>query len=760
MTKDIKKTMGFSPRLTRRIQQRGTRGNIIKSLAELIKNADDAYDRLELKGEQTSGIIEVAYDHLKVIKGYSIKGFFVRDFGSGMSYETVKSAYYGDENYGSDTSDETRNGAIGVGGKDCFFGMDSCFILTVCDGNITVITIETDPVTGLASEIRTGDDAQSLLEWTNKQLTRGGLESITLNKNQTLAALKIPDERMGMRVDTFIKNLRDFYTLRWILESDIRTIKLVDLTNKNTVNLQHTSITGEVVFDKSITIPHNQIPYDVHFQFNKSEEDLNHNKETGYGIIIQTGRGAILDNSMFIFSSDSAASKFFGKVIIDDWKKLYRDDNTVLTDNREGLDYENSFNKQIKRTILTNLRPLVEKERAKQGDSPELNNEIDNNIQKALNLINQIILKDPDAGLQAEDEPDSILDGLRFGLPSYTFVPEKTRKIKLYFDPGEIPTNSEITLSLNNDDVMINPPSIVQTQSSYDEFTSENKIPFVEIEITGKELVNGKSTITTLKAFFGKLQTETTIYIKSESQLQPKNGFEFKPGKISLFPKIVGGKPKFTERKIKLRIDTNLIVSGTPITISCNDDRITFSPNKLTVTTPPNAGKYLTEEIITVSGEKIGIKAKLVAETLTNNDEVRTATCDIRIEDKEPPKKFFKGYDFDKEGVPNVRSRFVRSEGIVWIHHMSPILKSVFGSDLKRINEDKELDALTLLADTIISRICYEWAKYDVEHDKVASLGTDDVPTEIERIRGQREFKYGLSLFQIIVSGKLQPIER
>ncbi len=140
--------MGFSPRLIRRIQQRGTRGNIIKSLVELIKNADDAYDRLELKGEKTSGVIEVAYDQRNVTKGYSIKGFFVRDFGSGMSYDTAKSAYYGDENYGSDTSGETRNGAIGVGGKDCFFEMENCSILTVHGGSLTVITINTDSKNG------------------------------------------------------------------------------------------------------------------------------------------------------------------------------------------------------------------------------------------------------------------------------------------------------------------------------------------------------------------------------------------------------------------------------------------------------------------------------------------------------------------------------------------------------------------------------------------------------------------------------------
>ncbi len=117
----------------------------------------------------THGTIEVAYDQIKTKKGYSIKGFIIRDFGSGMSYEKVLSSYQSEGNYGSDESDETRNGAIGVGGKDCFFNLDNCFILTVHDGALTVVEIFTDPNTGLASEVFAGDDALKILDFTKTQ---------------------------------------------------------------------------------------------------------------------------------------------------------------------------------------------------------------------------------------------------------------------------------------------------------------------------------------------------------------------------------------------------------------------------------------------------------------------------------------------------------------------------------------------------------------------------------------------------------------
>ena len=47
MTKNGFKPIGFSTRLIKAIQQRGAGENIIKNLAELIKNCDDAYDTLQ-----------------------------------------------------------------------------------------------------------------------------------------------------------------------------------------------------------------------------------------------------------------------------------------------------------------------------------------------------------------------------------------------------------------------------------------------------------------------------------------------------------------------------------------------------------------------------------------------------------------------------------------------------------------------------------------------------------------------------------------
>ena len=176
-----------------------------------------------------------------------------------------------------------------------------------------------------------------------------------------------------------------------------------------------------------------------------------------------------------------------------------------------------------------------------------------------------------------------------------------------------------------------------------------------------------------------------------------------------------------------LVIDTNLIAPGSPIQVKSSDDRLEFKPKVLSVSKSPNLGEYLTEEIITISSEKVGLRIELSAETETTmkqerNEqairETRTSVCRIEVKEKEPPKKFFNGYEFDKEGAPNVRSMFDTDRGLVLIHHKAPILKSVFGAGLERVNKgpQQKPEALTLLADTIIQRVFYEWSKWRIEH--------------------------------------------
>jgi hypothetical protein len=402
-------------------------------------------------------------------------------------------------------------------------------------------------------------------------------------------------------------------------------------------------------------------------------------------------------------------------------------------------------NKVLKNYILTYLKPLIDDEREKQGDNPELDKNLDNHIKKAFNFMNKMIDKKPtNTTPQLFTIPP---DGIEFESGSYVFTEKKVKTVKLYLNPGKVPTNSEISLSLNGDGITINPDSSITSPLSYDSnqdgvIDTKDEVPFVEIEVTGKELVNGKETRTTLKAIFGELEAETEIYIKNETSLYPTNGFAFIPKKTTMVPK--------KDRRIRLVIDTNLIDSGTVINLSCDDDRLKFSPVKITVTSPPNLGKYLTEEIFTLSSNKIGLKTKLTAETTTKNGETRTSVCEIEVKEKEPPKTFFKDYKLDRKGDKRVRSRFKRDEGIIYIHVNAPILKWTFGGEQQHLTENKP-DAVSMLADTIVDRMTLELAKFNVDTGKVDVL--DDEATAIEVQKGDLEFQYGLHLLQTIISG-------
>ena len=241
---------------------------------------------------------------------------------------------------------------------------------------------------------------------------------------------QLPDNTSGARPDKLAEQLRQYYTLRWILESHIRKVKLTDLTNSKTVILKHTPIQGELLFEKTYEIPFNQKPYEVEIQFFKHDGELlnGHHHEQGYGILIQSGRGAILDNQMYGFETDIGATKIFGKIIFNDWKQLYRESRgEILTDNREGLDYRHTVNNALKIHILTNLKPLVDNERAKQSENPQLDQKLDTNIKRAFDMMNKLLKKKPNINLpQQFDTPP---ENIEFGSDSYVIVEKNQRKL-------------------------------------------------------------------------------------------------------------------------------------------------------------------------------------------------------------------------------------------------------------------------------------------------------------------------------------------
>src|SRR5271157_6025987 len=104
------RSLPVSRRYLARIQTRGTRGDIVKSLAELTKNCDDTYYRMEQEGLAPPGRIWVGYWKSSDRKRTVVTRFFVKDEGMGMN----EAGLLGWEKLGE--SEQGINSAIGEGG--------------------------------------------------------------------------------------------------------------------------------------------------------------------------------------------------------------------------------------------------------------------------------------------------------------------------------------------------------------------------------------------------------------------------------------------------------------------------------------------------------------------------------------------------------------------------------------------------------------------------------------------------------------------
>ncbi len=117
------------PRLIARLVRGATQKDAVRAVLELISNSDDSYRRLEEKGINHDGLIEVLYS-----KDGSCGQFSVRDAAEGMSYDEVSAAF---RKYGAATSGlkdgKSVTGFFGTGAKNALAGMTDGRICTFND---------------------------------------------------------------------------------------------------------------------------------------------------------------------------------------------------------------------------------------------------------------------------------------------------------------------------------------------------------------------------------------------------------------------------------------------------------------------------------------------------------------------------------------------------------------------------------------------------------------------------------------------------
>lgn len=715
----------FSNRIKSRIQARGTRGDIAKCLAELIKNGDDTYYRLEKHGIPASVGIEIGYWHSVMKKRSVLTGFYVRDWGEGMSQATLAKAY---ESYGEDTAFGGRNAAIGVGGKDAFYGMEQCYVVSVKDHNIVYTSFRTskDGVLECTGARVTGSQ---MLDKINKEANLRS-DPLDINKNGTIILFRIPKTGLHPHFQRLKDRLEKYYTLRNILEDPSRKVTLVDVKKETPTQICHKPLQGDLIHQSRITIPYRGHSYEVEVIICKSKDSLSKERDVGYNLLVQDDQGAVLDNTLFGFENYRAAILFFGKVIINSWRDLYKTDDAVLTDNREGLDFNNRFNKELQDRVSKILKPLIEASSSEQKKTPDLESGLKKRIKDAFSYINKLVEKEAGGEYEGEIEPtEAKPEGLQFSQSSVRLLLDQEKRLYLYVNPDKVPPDSAILLNLDGDGVEVEPSNVTRTPARYE----KGKAISIGLKIRGTKL-GGHST---LRASYKELCADVEISVIPEEALCPKNGFAFSPESVTIL--------KGKKRKLRLIIDTRVVRRGTVVTIDSQDERIRVLYGRFIVL-PPNLGKNLREEWLPVQGDVEGVRSQVTARTMAASSEVE-ASCLVKIVDQEPPKQFLAGFHLDREKDGHQRASY--EKGFVYVHVNSPVLASYFGKDQDRLNKDKEADAIAILADTILQCVTKEWADYLLKKGVEIALGSNR-EIEVERIRNKLEFKYGSEIHRRI----------
>ena len=249
---------------------------------------------------------------------------------------------------------------------------------------------------------------------------------------------------------------------------------------------------------------------------------------------------------------------------------------------------------------------------------------------------------------------------------------------------------------------------------------------------------NEESSISHLKAYYQKEEATVRIDVVPETDLYPTNGFAFIPPTVKLVKK--------KEKRLKIRLDTNIFPPGTIIELSSEDERIELPFKKISVS-KPNLGKYLTEEIISpVKCDTSKIQSEIIAKAFDNTKQERTAVCKVKVVDKEENKVFFKDVRPSSDGDERKRARF--ADGIIYFHTKHPVLEHYFGIDSKNILDNPTKEAVAILADTVLNIALRQMAIKRIEDGSVDILDESRRDEEIELERKRLEQKFGKYIHQ------------
>jgi len=716
------------PRHTMRRIRTAMQGNVIRAIAELITNSDDSYNKLEDDKQPHTGVIEIIYK-----KDGHCGLFAIRDYATGMSLKKIRKALttYGAATSGMQAGKRVR-GYFGQGAKDALASMLDGGICTFKDNEFVEYRIftknkavrwEIDPPISASSELR--------------QLHK-------IDGNGTIAYFKVDPHVAGRvpRFDTLCKDLANNYLLRKIMTNPRRKIFVLGEKETKVRPRKYQMPRGEEILLDDFSISYGKYEdFPINVSIWRAENELTQTGDDREGgLLLLDDDEAVLGISLFKYDSEPLAARFFGQVVIGNFRKLLIEEEPVLREERDGLVARHPFCLALIPEIEKRIEKVVKDERLRR--QKESQSKIDRQearrYKKAFNILNEIAEIEVQAVINLGQDPTDKIEeppnGFCLYPPSAQITAGKRYAFELRMNTNVVRHGSTIRITCTSPKVQILMPEI--------KISHENGTGILRkyITVEGTE----PNIDATIRATAGSNLAEAKVFVVPEKKgLLYEEGMEFEPGSITLPPNQM--------RKVYLLVYVKMIAGGSLIKISSDNESIHISKDEIAVN-EADAKRHVAKYELEVWGEGIGQNAVITAES-----DIYMSLLGVRIRSKkEPPDKSRKGmfrepkFCFDTE--PLQRTTYSANTGEVNLYVNFPSIKHYVGEECQH---RKTLAAQVLVADLVAERCFYEMAKRMVESRVGVTLGPEAVPDRIQRDAQELSRKYGKKVHEALVDQNL-----
>ena len=714
------------PRHTVRRIRTAMQGNVIRALVELITNSDDSYIRLEDgKKIEKEGLIKVLYK-----KEGHCAIFAVRDHAEGMSIEDVRDSFkkYGAATSGMKAGKRVR-GYFGQGAKDALASMKDGKICTFKDGKFVECKLfieEGKPMYEINDPIPVSQELRDLHKIYN---------------NGTIAYFKADPQETGTvpRFDSVHEELANNYLLRKIMTNSQRKISLIDENTKRYRPLRYKMPEGKEILSDDFTVSYGLYgDFPIHISIWRANKELTQTGDDRHGgLILVDNEDVVLGISLFKYNNEPLAANFCGEVKIKRFRELLKEEEPVLTEERDGLAVRHIFCQMLISEIQKRIEIKIKEEKLikQKEEQSKIDSEESTRYKKAFSILNEIAEVEAktviNLGEKITDQIENPPDGFCLYPSSAQITVGKRYAFELHLNTKVVRHGSLIKVTSNNSKIYTSPAEI--------KISPEDGVGILRkfISVEGKE-PNIEGVI---RASTSSKLSEAKVYVLPEKELLLSEGMLFQPESLTLRPN--------QTRKIYLLVYIKMIEGGSTIRFSSDNESVHISREEITVN-EADAIRHVAKYELEVWGEGEGQNAIIEAEY-----ENYLALLAIQIRAKEEEKKGRRGMfnepEFNYDLEPLQRISYSSETGKVIIYVNFPSIKHYLGDNCQF---RKELPTQVFIADLVAERCFFEIAKKKVGSSGV-TLNPEAKHDRIQRDTFELSRKYGKKVHEALVDQNL-----